>query len=392
MRLVRSGVPIRSIFLSFICVLSALLGGSAAASEPELSEQDSVIAAKLLVQQIGEAFPEQEVQSFLYRKAPPELREYLLTSHYALTTFVTTIEFADGARYCWATVGLSELAAKGRTPRWPVHQLQSAVVTRDGSKCSGQALGEAINKLVGEPLATLQENIQLTLARGGTRAAEPADRSMVHVSSVGLDRDGWNEMFDAVSTEFRAAFDYRLAQLSALGNSFTFEDEMVCLAVAGLVARAPSDRQPRMPAVWRLSAHRLTKEEAREDGAEQKCVNRVVRTAVADHLKRSWDAHGILGDFKLTREDGLALVKPVGTAMHRRPPRAEPLRTVASSPTRVPANGSCQPPAGQTLRYHDRCFNGSCTRTFDNGCTIRFQAPYCYDVLSGSWTWKPNGC
>ena len=46
-------------------------------------------------------------------------------------------------------------------------------------------------------------------------------------------------------------------------------------------------------------------------------------------------------------------------------------KTVAAAP----AGKSCQPPAGRTLRYSDRCYNGDCTRTFENGCQVRFQAP-----------------
>ena len=53
---------------------------------------------------------------------------------------------------------------------------------------------------------------------------------------------------------------------------------------------------------------------------------------------------------------------------------------------------NCSPPTGKTLRYSDRCFNGDCIRTFDNGCQKRFQAPYCYDPFQQKWDWKPNGC
>ncbi len=63
-------------------------------------------------------------------------------------------------------------------------------------------------------------------------------------------------------------------------------------------------------------------------------------------------------------------------------------KTVAAAP----AGKSCQPPAGRTLRYSDRCYNGDCTRTFENGCQVRFQAPYCYDAFQQKWDWKPNGC
>ena len=54
--------------------------------------------------------------------------------------------------------------------------------------------------------------------------------------------------------------------------------------------------------------------------------------------------------------------------------------------------GTCQPPPGKVLRYSDRCFNGDCTRTFENGCSVRFQAPYCFNGLEGKWEWKSDGC
>ena len=57
-----------------------------------------------------------------------------------------------------------------------------------------------------------------------------------------------------------------------------------------------------------------------------------------------------------------------------------------------PEGNSCKPLAGKILRYVDKCINGDCARTFENGCTKRFQATYCYDALKGSYNWKPDGC
>jgi hypothetical protein len=52
----------------------------------------------------------------------------------------------------------------------------------------------------------------------------------------------------------------------------------------------------------------------------------------------------------------------------------------------------CGPPPGRTVRSTYQCNNGDCTRTFENGCTVKFQAPYCRDPFSGKWEWKPDGC
>ncbi len=62
---------------------------------------------------------------------------------------------------------------------------------------------------------------------------------------------------------------------------------------------------------------------------------------------------------------------------------------VAAAPT--PA-GNCQPPTGKPLRSETYCENGDCVRRFENGCTIRFQAAYCYDPLEQRFMWKPDGC
>ena len=53
---------------------------------------------------------------------------------------------------------------------------------------------------------------------------------------------------------------------------------------------------------------------------------------------------------------------------------------------------TCGPPPGRTVRSTYQCNNGDCTRTFENGCTVRFQAPYCLDPASGKWEWKADGC
>ncbi|MFC0131865.1 hypothetical protein CR105_16775 [Massilia eurypsychrophila] len=52
----------------------------------------------------------------------------------------------------------------------------------------------------------------------------------------------------------------------------------------------------------------------------------------------------------------------------------------------------CSPPAGRAVRSSTRCNNGACSRTFENGCTVQFQAPYCHNPFSGQWEWKPDGC
>lgn len=74
-------------------------------------------------------------------------------------------------------------------------------------------------------------------------------------------------------------------------------------------------------------------------------------------------------------------------------PKTPSGKTDAKAPTPAKVSEkSCNPPSGKTLRYSDKCVNGDCVRTFENGCTKQFQAAYCYDSLKGRWDWKPDGC
>jgi hypothetical protein len=58
----------------------------------------------------------------------------------------------------------------------------------------------------------------------------------------------------------------------------------------------------------------------------------------------------------------------------------------------VGQGNACSPPTGEAVRSKTQCMNGDCIRTFENGCQVRFRAPYCHDPVSGKWEWKPDGC
>lgn len=61
-------------------------------------------------------------------------------------------------------------------------------------------------------------------------------------------------------------------------------------------------------------------------------------------------------------------------------------------PKKINVAKTCGPPPGRTVRSTYQCNNGDCTRTFENGCTVRFEAPYCHDPATGKWEWKADGC
>ena len=56
------------------------------------------------------------------------------------------------------------------------------------------------------------------------------------------------------------------------------------------------------------------------------------------------------------------------------------------------APGQCRIPTGPVVRMQTQCVNGECIRTFENGCTVRFQAARCLDKETHTYVWQPNGC
>lgn len=67
----------------------------------------------------------------------------------------------------------------------------------------------------------------------------------------------------------------------------------------------------------------------------------------------------------------------------KRPP---PPKAAQAAPTQ------CRIPTGQVVRMRTQCVNGECVRTYENGCTVRFQAARCLDKDTQSYVWRPNGC
>ena len=53
---------------------------------------------------------------------------------------------------------------------------------------------------------------------------------------------------------------------------------------------------------------------------------------------------------------------------------------------------ACRPPPGQPVRSTTQCASANCTRTYENGCSVRFVAPYCLAPSTGKSDWKPDGC
>ncbi|WP_087688099.1 DUF4189 domain-containing protein [Pandoraea sp. PE-S2R-1] len=71
----------------------------------------------------------------------------------------------------------------------------------------------------------------------------------------------------------------------------------------------------------------------------------------------------------------------------QRPGKRPPAPQAAQAP-----QPQCRIPTGQVVRMQTRCNNGECVRTYENGCTVRFQAARCLDRETNSYVWRPNGC
>lgn len=69
-----------------------------------------------------------------------------------------------------------------------------------------------------------------------------------------------------------------------------------------------------------------------------------------------------------------------------------PGKRLPPPPAAQASPAQCRIPTGQVVRTQTRCINGECVRTYENGCTVRFQAARCLDPETNSYVWRPNGC
>jgi hypothetical protein len=241
-----------------------------------------------------------------------------------------------------------------------------------------------------DSLAGQLDGIEFTRNKSKPAVGIKADAGAVRMFSSGLSNDVQQRAFDAVPNEFRKAFDYRRLEWTVLAWVYRIDDHTICRAEVGVSARSPEDRNPHDPGYSWAQTWEMTQEQSYQRNAEETCKADVVVSAIESALKEPWDEHGVLDGFDVTREDGVPLVvAPKRPKTPAAPPATHPATPKAAAPDRF---GKCQPPGGKVVRYTDRCTNGDCTRSFENGCSVRFQAPYCYDIASGQWTWKPDGC
>jgi hypothetical protein len=372
--------------------------GSATPTAPASTNADppdAVRIAKLQIESPDGYFSKQALQQEVYATVAADTRDHLISSGDAVWVFTDSIDLKAGKTYCIAVVGLTEPADTAHSARLPSSRylgtyrvLEPSPTAESERDCRSGALRAALRNFADARLAFQVEGIERTRAVGGIRPQREASSTRVAYESVGLSDSGMNSIVNSLPSEFMAAFDYRRLQWLFMGVSATFDDQVVCFAVVGVSATSPDARNVRFPGTWTSGLWEMSAEQSRGPDAAQRCRDERTLNTVKFALENTWDEQGLLKNLALTKEADLPLVR----GYQRVKPKAAPPRSEAILASAAGGGATCQPPTGKVLRYSDRCYNGDCTRTFENGCSKRFRAPYCYDALEGRWDWKPDGC
>jgi hypothetical protein len=239
---------------------------------------------------------------------------------------VLTIDtsLSKGSNYCFAIIGLTEAAPTGRSARVPAVTYSGATLSdtlgalndEQRTSCLSQALKSAAASFAQAPLADLLENIETTRDQGKVVKNEPADPKRARVYSSNVSDAGRNLVFEAIPSEFSAAFDYRKLQWVVLARAYTFTQRAVCVALAGVAATAPEERNPRFPGAWWIVTREipLAESDAKSERARSECRDDLARIAVKDAVAESWDDKGLLKYYSEALESGVPRV-----SNHKRP-------------------------------------------------------------------------
>jgi hypothetical protein len=375
------------------------------AKDEEKPNSDQSLAKSLKVVAADHFFSTESVQQILARKLRPDTLKLLTDGPYALWYLTQHGTLRVGNDYCWAIVGLTESPAKGRAARipdaWATTMRQVKRRNADAflsdeeiSDCRSMALKGSIDLFAGWDVAKQLERVERTRGKGSVASPPPGPaKGTTYTSHVGVSDNAQQRVADTVPNDFSEAFDYRKVGWFLLADSFHFDDQVACFGIVSIGGHPLKDRNARFPQHYYWDVRELSANESRPQGAESSCKDNAVVSALESALEDPWDQKNLFADYATTREDGVPLItafrKKAGAraAAHSTPTPGN--RGLADA---LRAPGQCQPPRGSTLRYRDQCSNGDCIRTFEGGCSVRFQAPYCYDALSSQWQWKPDGC
>ncbi|MES1183119.1 MAG: hypothetical protein ABUL60_04855 [Myxococcales bacterium] len=270
---------------------------------------------RLVIDNNSNYFSNETLEQHFRAKLSEPMVKHLGESTDAVWLFMLSTSLKSGSSYCFAGIGLTEAPPKGRNARIPDvisygasrSKTQGAMSDAQLNACMSDALDAATDQFVKQPLETRLQNIERTREKG-TRKWEAASPTTAQLYSSGLSDAGSNAIFGAIPVSFRGAFDFRKLQWVVMSSNFRFGEQVVCFSIAGVSARAPTDRNPRLPGFRHFVTWEMTPDESRAAGAEHTCTDGISLDAVNDALRESWDDKGLLQDFKWAQEAGVGVV------------------------------------------------------------------------------------
>ncbi len=246
---------------------------------------------------------------------PEPLRAYLAERPAeALFAFAYAVP-VDGALLCSALVGFTGVPTDNRLPRVPSVRawaiLRGAATPGDkvdpevANRCRLGALRAAATNLKGITPEDVAKSADKTRPDAGTYVAEKADPEQSVASFFGVPSYAQPAVHDALGAEFKRAFDHRQVETVAITLGDTLPGGIAaCLTITGVVARSPQDRNARWP-YYSNRVARVMKRGATVDDCRAQ-VSKDVASLIAE---ASWDANGLLMEFRRVSEDRVPLPK-----------------------------------------------------------------------------------
>lgn len=358
--------------IQFAIWFLALFVSSLAFAAPSLA--DNVRSANFT------GLTDQALSEFLARTLKPELKELIKRNN--LAVFALTAAFEE-RRACYGYVGLTEAPPLGRHARRPkVTNSSFRTIGTDtewsASDCNSKALTQATEAFDTRPFEEMIKGIEYTKSLGKTNEKKPPDAGIAGISECcGANSDSLLEVIHKF--DFGKAFDYRQVRVFVNTDSIQFDNgNFMCVAVTGLAARGPDDRNSR----WPGSTNSFVRVQVGGDASG--CKQFVAEQAVNELLSKEWTPQGLLKNFAATREDGVGLPDPIKVAKAKALIDRASQSAPVSAPTRSTNRVTCT----------NNCVNGSCLRKFADGRTERWQAPRKFNPLTNSWEWDitTNSC
>ena len=320
------------------------------------------------------SFTDKALSDYLTENLNPELKREIAQKKLA---FFALGAVFDGKQACYATVGLSENASKGRNPRLPDSRYSSFARMSDETWAEGNCVQErlkvSIDSLNTAKLEEVLKGIERTTALDGKRDKKRINTKKVSLVSIGLTDEYIDSLFDLmIENNFSEAFDYRAVQGFVFSEFVNFsKNDYMCVAFAGITGTQSNIRNPRWP------GNTVTFVRLQTGGNTNACLGIVAKAALGNLLKKKWTDQGILKNYALGHEDGI----PFPNAQKA---LAVQIKMDTLNNTRVITSNNN---ATNRLRCTNNCVNGSCLRKFSNGRTERWQAPRVMNPLTQNWEW-----